>query len=337
MTLVARPKPHGPTHKKRNGQHHRHNHSYVKTYWPYLPMLLIVGLGLVLNSAWPVKHSVLGYATDMSVQNLLDDTNAQRASNGEGALGLNALLDQAAQAKANDMAARDYWSHDTPDGQTPWSFITATGYSYTAAGENLAYGFDTAANTLTGWMNSTEHRDNILNAGYKEVGFGIANSPDYQNSGPETIVVAMYATPTGASVAAAIPRPATTKLAVTQPASSPAPASTPTPTTTAVPTIQPSKSSAKTPSTIALAPEPAPRSISRIQLMSNQQAAWSAFALSLITSVAIVLFVLRHGLYWRRVFVKGEAFVMHHPLLDIAIVAITTIGIILTRTAGVIR
>jgi len=38
-------------------------------------------------------------------------------------------LDSAAQAKANDMAARSYWSHNTPDGQTPWTFMTAAGYN----------------------------------------------------------------------------------------------------------------------------------------------------------------------------------------------------------------
>jgi len=346
MTLVAKPKPHGPTHKKRTGQHHRRNHNYVKTYWPYIPMLMTIGVGLVLNSAWPTSHKVLGYATDMSIQNLLDDTNTQRTSNGEANLNLNALLDQAAQNKANDMAARNYWSHDTPDGQTPWSFITATGYTYTAAGENLAYGFTTAAYTLDGWMNSPEHRANILNAAYKEVGFGIANSPNYQNSGPETIVVAMYATPAGPVVAAATPTPAhpapaTSTPSVTHTTTVPTTATnSPSPTTstpTPAPVKQASPTPAKTQPTVALAPEPASRSVSRFQLLSAHEASWSVFALSLVSAVAIVLFVLRHGLYWRRVLVKGERFVMHHPLLDIAIVVVATTSVLLTRSAGVIR
>jgi hypothetical protein len=74
------------------------------------------------------------------------------------------------------MAARDYWSHNTPDGQTPWSFITAAGYNYQTAGENLAYGFSTASDTVTGWMNSTEHRANILNGKFKELGVGVEPS-----------------------------------------------------------------------------------------------------------------------------------------------------------------
>lgn len=344
MTLVARPKPHGPTHKKRTGQHHKHSKHYFKPYLPYLPLMLVVGLGLLLNSAWPNKHTVLGYATDMSVQSLLDDTNVQRTNDHEAVLGLNSRLNSAAQAKANDMAARDYWSHNTPDGQTPWTFITAAGYSYQLAGENLAYGLDTASATITGWMNSAEHRANILNSGYMEVGFGIANSANYQGSGPETIVVAMYAKPASGVAVAAAPTstPASTPVTQTTPdqtasgtsgGSAPNSASTPQP----VKTSQPAGVSSPENSTVPSAIEPASRPVARVQLLTSGQAPWSVFAISLVSSVAILIFILRHGLYWRRVLVKGESFVMHHPLLDVAIVAVATLGIILTRSAGVIR
>src|SRR5438067_119983 len=133
MTLVAAKKP-PKNHKKTSGRHHRQSKAYHKPYWPYLPLLAVVIAGLILNVVWPARqHAVLGYATDMSVQSLLDDTNSQRGSNGLGNLGLNSQLDQAAQAKANDMVARDYWSHNTPDGQAPWTFIAAAGYNYQTA------------------------------------------------------------------------------------------------------------------------------------------------------------------------------------------------------------
>jgi len=174
MTLT-KTKPRRPTqeHKKRSGLHHHRSHDYVKTYWPYLPVLTILVAGILANS-WlgHANRNVLGYATDMSIESLLTDTNQERASNGEVALGLDKQLGDAAQAKANDMAARDYWSHDTPDGKTPWTFIIKAGYNYQAAGENLAYGFTSASDTITGWMNSPEHRANILNASYRDVGFG---------------------------------------------------------------------------------------------------------------------------------------------------------------------
>lgn len=213
MTLV-KTKPKRPTteHRKRVGHHHRHGHDYLKTYWPYLPVLAVLSLGVVANTWLAHLHrDVLGYATDMSAQRLLDDTNAERAANNESALKLNAALSQAAQAKAEDMAAHDYWSHDTPDGQTPWSFISAAGYSYQTAGENLAYGFATAGDTVQAWMNSPEHKANILDTNYHDVGFGIINTSNYQGNGPETLVVAMYGSASTASGAA----PITTTIADT--------------------------------------------------------------------------------------------------------------------------
>ena len=108
MTL-SKVKPRRPpvAHKQRRGQHHRQSHLYLKTYWPYLPIMVVMILGIAANNWISQLHkNVLGYATDMSIQELLDDTNAQRAANGEPPLTINAELDQAAQTKANDMSAR---------------------------------------------------------------------------------------------------------------------------------------------------------------------------------------------------------------------------------------
>ena len=108
MTLTKiKPRRAPPANKLRLGQHHHHSNNYLKTYWPYLPIALVIGLGFAFNN-WigQQNKSVLGYATDMSVQSLLDDTNAQRIANGEAPLTINAQLDQAAQAKADNMAAR---------------------------------------------------------------------------------------------------------------------------------------------------------------------------------------------------------------------------------------
>lgn len=200
MTLVTKTRPTTRHHKKRAGKHHRHSDHYMKTYWPYLPMLLIVAAGFIVNSLWS-HQNVLGATSNFSSQALLDDTNSQRGADHEPGLVLNDQLSAAAQAKANDMAAKDYWAHNSPDGRTPWSFITAAGYHYQMAGENLAYGFTNAADAVAGWMNSPTHRANILNASYKDVGFGVAQSSNYQGQGPETIVVAEYGEPAEAAPA----------------------------------------------------------------------------------------------------------------------------------------
>lgn len=205
MVLVAETKRRVPVHhKKRMGAHH-HTQSkhYSKTYWPYLPLLLIVGVGLVLSNSWAHQDKgVLGYAVAVSPSGLLQDTNTQRSADHETALMQNAQLNSAAQAKAEDMAKQNYWSHVSPEGEQPWQFIENAGYNYATAGENLAYGFGSSSAVLNAWMHSAEHRANILNAKYQDVGFGIVNAANFQGHGAETIVVAMYGQPAaGAAVA----------------------------------------------------------------------------------------------------------------------------------------
>lgn len=58
MALATRPKP-TVSHKKRRGAHHRHNQHYLKPYWPYLPMFIIIGSGLAVNNLWTMKASSL--------------------------------------------------------------------------------------------------------------------------------------------------------------------------------------------------------------------------------------------------------------------------------------
>lgn len=297
MTLVARPKRNSVHHKRRGGQHHRHSDHYLKTYWPYLPMLLIVGLGLLVNGLWS-QSNVLGASSDFSSSSLLSDTNVQRASDHEQPLVLNSQLSAAAQAKANDMAAKDYWSHDSPDGRTPWSFINAAGYHYQMAGENLAYGFGNASDTVSGWMNSPTHRANILNANYKDVGFGVAQATNYQGKGPETIIVAEYGEPAEAAPVAASGTAGLQDAQLTAAKSQP---------------------------------------ISRIQLITNGQASWSTVALVAVASVALALFVTRHALRLKRLALESESFVLHHPMLEIAIVFVGTMAVIFMQASGTIR
>lgn len=350
MTLTTRPvkRPSKAAVKRRAGQHHKQTKHYTKAYWPYLPIVAIITFGMVLNiwmSQW--HRTTLGYATDMSVQALLDGTNGQRNANGLSSLRLNNLLDQAAQNKANDMAARNYWSHNTPDGQTPWTFITAVGYNYQKAGENLAYGFATAGDTITGWMNSPEHRANLLNVSYQEVGFGIVNIPDYQSNGPQTLVVAMYALP--ASVAAA-PSPAPTQPASSTPVqrntpatpAPTAPASEPAPTEPAAPvkTVAPTSEALAHPDTAVAASmrdTVNEQRVSRVQVFTAGNASWSLMAMVLIAICGLIIFLGKHTVAWHRFLVRGERFILHHPMFDIAIVSLATVGFILSQTSGLIR
>lgn len=317
-------------------------------------------LGLVCNNWLSVSgRNVLGYATDMSAYGLLSGTNAERTAHSLGSLALSGTLNQAAQNKANDMVTRDYWSHNTPDGQAPWTFITAVGYGYQTAGENLAYGFTAASETITGWMNSPGHRANILNTSFSEVGFGIANSPNYVGSGPQTVVVAMYALPAGGTAPVAPVSPAPAAPAVPAPAPKPTPAnpasgssgggtepaSPAVPSTEETPTPEPTPQAVAAPATkqgdsdivAKSADSIAPSSVSRVEVLSASNVAWSQFAVSMLASVALLAFLLRHSFAWHKVIVKGEKFLLHHQQLDILFVAVATLGFILLQTSGTIR
>jgi len=137
------------------------------------------------------QPSVLGYATNVSSSALVSLTNSARSNAGLPALTTNAKLIQAANAKAQDMMAKDYWAHTSPSGKQPWDFVLEAGYDYVHAGENLAYGFSTSSAVHNGWMGSSGHRANILSSNYKEVGIAVVDAADFQGD-ENTIIVAMY-------------------------------------------------------------------------------------------------------------------------------------------------
>jgi hypothetical protein len=303
-------------------------------------MLVVVLSGFILNLTWNVGKSVLGYATNVELTSLLQETNAQRSQNSQGALSLNSQLSQAAQAKANDMAARNYWSHVTPDGAQPWTFIANVGYSYNAAGENLAYGFDSSSAAVAGWMNSPTHRENLLNGNYLEVGFGIANASNFQDTGEQTIVVAMYASPQKVVT----PQTAQTGSAPPKTAPTPPEASTPvasTPVETTEPVAEtPAAATGATDNTNTTPTEaqvlPA-KEVARIDILTNGNAQWAALVVSALATLSILTLLFSHIKLWRKYLLRGERFVVRHPLLDTLILAVGVLGFVLTRTSGFIH
>lgn len=291
-------------HKKIHGKHHRHSKRYVKVYWPYAPIALIIALGLFIGNWQPqTRNGVLAYATEMSIDTLLSSTNEQRTKNSESTLKLNAQLTAAAQAKANDMTARDYWAHTTPDGKEPWTFVQGAGYAYQKAGENLAYGFNSSKDTVVGWMNSPSHRENMLDTSYTEVGFGFANARDFNGSGPETVVVAMYGLPQGA------PTPETADAH----------------NLTLVNTTKP------------LSAEPKTLGVTRLGILTGGSLPWATFAVGLIIGLGAAVVILKHSLAFKRLLIHGEEFIIHHPWLDIAMVTIVMVGYVLIQSTGAIK
>lgn len=276
--------------------------AFSRVYWPYLPVILVIGVllsfGLRQSSfSSALKHptsQVLSYALSMQSQTLLQDTNNERTQAHVPPLSENTQLDQAAQAKANDMASRNYWSHDTPDGNPPWVFVTDQNYAYQKLGENLATGFDTEQSTINGWMGSPHHKENLLDASYSQVGFGVARSADYTSAGggPMTIVVAFYAKPaSGEPVIAGVSGDvASTNVSLAQLATAKLPV-------------------------VGLATDLAVGAM----------------------LMAILIWAGRHLRALRRALASGERFVFTHPFFDVGLVIIAALSYLLTRTAGLIH
>lgn len=105
--------------------------------------------------------------------------NQARKSAGCGSLRAEPKLDKAARLHSADMAKRDYFSHTTPDGVSPWDRAKAAGYDQPSA-ENIAAGNATAKATMQQWMNSPGHKANILNCSYKAMGVGRATGGTYR-------------------------------------------------------------------------------------------------------------------------------------------------------------
>ena len=116
-------------------------------------------------------HTALCRAIE--AQEVIDLTNRSRIEAGFDPLIVNDKLTQAATAKVNDMFQNQYFDHNSPQGLTPWDFIKSAGYEYKFAGENLAIDFITAHSAHKALMESSSHRENILNVKYTEIGVAV--------------------------------------------------------------------------------------------------------------------------------------------------------------------
>jgi uncharacterized protein YkwD len=163
--------------------------------------LVIAFLMLIISKTFPkdFSNSILGKATDIKIEALLEETNVVRVGRGLEPLVYNEQLASAAESKAKHMFINNYWAHFAPTGESPWDFIKGAQYEYEYAGENLAKNFLFSNNVVDAWMNSPTHRENILRPEFREVGFAVV---DGVLQGEETtLVVQMFGAPLGGKVA----------------------------------------------------------------------------------------------------------------------------------------
>lgn len=129
---------------------------------------------------------IAAIASDITSQAIVNLANNDRISQGLPPLVENEKLSEAALLKAQDMVAKNYFAHTSPDGATPWHWIDKVNYDYNYAGENLAMDFTSPEKMNQAWITSPTHRANIMNEKYTDIGVGIQQGVI---EGHETIVV----------------------------------------------------------------------------------------------------------------------------------------------------
>lgn len=284
---------------------------------------------------------VLAYASEMSRSSLLAGTNTTRSAQGLTTLNSDAQLDSSAQAKAQDMATKDYWSHVSPDGTEPWYFFQQAGYGYSRAGENLAYGFSSSQGVIDGWSNSAAHRENMLGQ-YNDVGFGIVNVPNFQSGGQQTLVVAHYATRTQNTTTAVTTTPPTTPAvppAVRAQATSKSVTQTETPAGSSLePQTNTPATSSKNPTGTEIAvtvKSPPQKRISLISLIATRSLPIAAFMSFIILLIILFGYILLHRKAFNHAVATGENFVLTHPGVDIGVIAAATTLILMTTYGNI--
>lgn len=159
--------------------------------------LVFLGIIVFLEVIFLVQILVIFPKTDFFANVLpnvlVDLTNTNRASSNFTPLKVNPLLEEAARLKAEDMAKRGYFGHNSPDGRTPWFWFQEAGYKFSYAGENLAINFFDSEDLMNAWLKSPTHRENILSKNFTEI--GIATAKGIYNGREAVFVVQMLGKP----------------------------------------------------------------------------------------------------------------------------------------------
>src|SRR5881409_77689 len=128
--------------------------------------VLLLGLG--------TPRVAEGARLDSAEQDLVARINAFRAARSLPTLVVSDTLTSAAKWMSVDMGSRNYFAHTSLDGRSPTQRMADAGYPAfgTWTGEDLAAGFTSTADVLTGWINSPAHYAVLVNPQYHAIGVG---------------------------------------------------------------------------------------------------------------------------------------------------------------------
>ncbi len=107
-------------------------------------------------------------------QKVAELVNIERQKAGLPALVFDSAVSNVARTKSKDMAANNYFAHQSPTYGSAGDMLTKFGIKWSAWGENIASGQKTPEAVVTAWMNSSGHRANILSSNFSKIGVGYA-------------------------------------------------------------------------------------------------------------------------------------------------------------------
>ena len=142
---------------------------------------LVAGCGLAAEPIVPdggpgtLTYSSVG--EQVWAQQVLDLTNAERAAHGLAPLILDEAASKAAYEHCWDMDLRNYFDHQSPDGEGPADRLAKQSVEYRDAGENIARGHGSPYEVVQAWMASPSHRVNMLYPGWTHIGIGVHSGP----------------------------------------------------------------------------------------------------------------------------------------------------------------
>jgi uncharacterized protein YkwD len=148
-------------------------------------LLVAVASAAALLLAMPAPAATRGGTVALSAleQSVLTDVNAFRSSHGLAPLKLSAALTAAARSHSVEMETDGYFAHDSYDGQAFWkriqTYYPQGSYGYWSVGENLLWSSPdvSAQKALSMWEASPEHRRNLLDPHWREIGISAVHAP----------------------------------------------------------------------------------------------------------------------------------------------------------------
>jgi len=165
--------------------------NWIKSGAAILTFLVLFSFFISVSQRIVIFRS--GILAEVLPRVLIDLTNKNRTDLDLQKLSYSPVLEEAAKRKAEDMAQKSYFAHQSPEGVTPWQWFKDVNYNFVYAGENLAIHFSDSGDVVRAWMNSPGHRDNILNKHFTEI--GIATSKGYFEGRETIFVVQMFGRP----------------------------------------------------------------------------------------------------------------------------------------------